>query len=135
METKDLDFFRSEVREFDEIDSQIKAIKDKIKPLNAKVRELTKKKTELQSGICDFMSRNEIDACNLNSGKLEYKETKSTKPLTMGDIRDKIKVFFETRFNETFKSSSAEEKAETFYNFIYKEEREVTPKTVLRRKN
>ena len=70
-----IEYFRVEVRQFDEIESQIKSIREKIKPLNEKIKTLRVKRDELQRGICDYMAQNEIDACNLNSGKLEYKES------------------------------------------------------------
>jgi len=130
----ELDFFRVEVREFDEIDTQIKTIQDKIKPLNKKIKELRAKKNELQGGICDYMKKEDINGCNLASGLLEYKETKSVKPITKAVIFDKLNDFFSKKYTDEFKQLNPDEKAKCIHTFIYEEDREYTPKTILKKK-
>lgn len=132
--SSDINFFKCEVKEYDEIDAQIKKIRDTIKPLNEQIRELTKKKNSLQVGICNYMEKNEIDQCKLNTGKLEVKETKVVKPVTKASIYDKMNEFFQTKMTDEFMKLSSEDKARELHNFIY-EEREYNSKTCLRRKN
>ena len=73
----DLDFFRTEVKSFDTIDSEIKQLSDQIKSLNIKLKDLKSKKSEMQGNICEYMAKNDIDTCNLKSGRLVYKESKA----------------------------------------------------------
>jgi hypothetical protein len=131
--TTPVDYFKCEVRQFDEIDSQIKTIRDQIKPLTAKVKDLMGKRKELQSGICSFMAENEIDACNLPSGQLEFKETKAVKPVNKAYILGKLEDFFQTDYTDEFKTLNPEEKANAIHNFIYTN-REYTEGTALKRK-
>lgn len=62
----DVDFFKSEVREYEDIDSEIKSLNDKIKPIQQRIKELKAKKSHLQGNLCEFMSKNKIDACNVS---------------------------------------------------------------------
>ena len=117
--TDEVNYFRCDVREFDDIDNEISKIKEKIKPLNDKIKELKIKKNELESGICEFMNNNEIDACNLKNGQLKMKETKTVKPLTKASIFDKLNLFF-TDSGEQFNSLSAIEKATVLHDYVYK---------------
>ena len=133
MSSTPVDHFKCDVRQFDDIDSQIKTIREQIKPLTARVKELMTKRKELQTGICSFMAENEIDACNLPSGKLEYKETKAVKPITKAYILEKLEDFFEKNYSDEFKKMNPEEKAGIIHAFIYTD-REYTPNTTLRRK-
>jgi hypothetical protein len=133
MENTDINFFKCEVKEYDDIDCQINKIKETIKPLNEKIKTLKQKRDDLQVDICSYMSKNEIDQCNLNSGKLEFKESKAVKPITKASIYDKINEFFDKNFTDEFKKLSSEQKARELHTFIY-EDREYSAKTFLRRK-
>ncbi len=135
MADKEVEYFKTDVREFDEIDEQIKTIRTKIKPLTEQIKKLTTKKTELKTGICNFMAKNEIDACNLNNGKLQLKETKAVKPITKGDIYDGMSVFFTSHYTDTFKELDPAEKAKALHTFVYQENREYSDKQTLLRKN
>jgi hypothetical protein len=135
MADQDVEVFKTEVREFDEIDSQIKTIREKIKPLNNRIKELTNAKNKLKTEICGFMEKNEIDSCNMNSGKLQFKERKAVKPITKGDICDSMSTFFSKHFNEEFKNMTPEDKAKTLHTFIYQENREYSDTQTLLRKN
>ena len=130
-----VEFFRSEVTEYNDIDHKIKLIKEKIKPLNAEVKELQSKKNELQRTICDFMSKNEIDQCNLSQGSLQYKETKTALPITKAVVFDKLNSFFDNQDMSEFNSLTHTEKAKKLHTYLYTEAREYKNNTCLRKKN
>jgi uncharacterized protein YbdZ (MbtH family) len=128
----DLEFFKSEVMEFDSIDLEIKHIGEQVKPLNARLRELKSKKSELQGNICEYMSTNDIDTCNLKSGRLVYKESKTVKPLTQADIKESIMSFF-ANIPNGFEGMTIAEKGQACIDYVYDENRETSVKSVLRR--
>lgn len=129
----DLDFFRTEVKSYDSLDSEIKELTDRIKPLNLKLKELKTKKSELQGNICEYMAKNDIDTCNLKSGRLVYKESKSVKPVTQTDVKDSIIKFFTQEVDEAFDDATSSEKAQALIEFIYEKNREASTKSTLRR--
>ena len=135
MADQDVEVFKTEVREFDDIDSQIKTIREKIKPLNNKIRELTTAKNKLKTDICDFMGKNEIDSCNMNNGKLQLKDKKAVKPISKGDIYDSMTSFFTKKFTEEFKALDPSEKAKLLHSYIYEENREYSESQTLLRRN
>ena len=63
----DINFFKIEVKEYNELDEEISNLTGQIKPLQAKVKELKAKKSELQGNICEFMAKNKIDQCNVSN--------------------------------------------------------------------
>ena len=129
----DLNFFRTEVKSFDTIDSEIKELMDKIKPLNLKIKGLKSKKSELQGNICEYMAKNDIDTCNLKSGRLVYKESNAVKPVTQTDVKDSIIKFFTHDVCDTFDEANSSEKAQALIEFIYEKNRESVSKSTLRR--
>lgn len=128
----DLEFFKSEVMEFDNVDLEIKHISDQVKPLNARLKELKTKKSELQGNICEYMSTNDIDTCNLKTGRLMYKESKTVKPLTQSDIKESIMTFF-ANVPDDFDKMTIAEKGKACVDYVYDENRETSVKSVLRR--
>ena len=128
----DLEFFRTDVKSYDALDSEIKDISDKMKPLTARLKELKSKKSELQGNICEYMAKNDIDTCNLKSGRLVYKESKTMKPVTQGDVKESIIKFFNVTDNDFYKMTSAD-KSQTLIDFIYETNREATTKSTLRK--
>jgi len=115
-----VDHFKCDVRRFDTIDHEIKELNDKMKPLQERVKQLKTTKKELEGTICSFMQTNEIAECKLAEGALLYKETKNVIPLSKGSIKENIIKFFkENNSNDEFKKLSVEDKAETFYKFVY----------------
>jgi len=129
----DLEFFRSEVKSYDSLDAEIKEISDQIKPLNIKLKHLKSKKSELQGNICEFMSKNDIDTCNLKSGRLVYKESTTVKPVSQTDVKDSIVKFFTQNVNDAFDEASPAEKAQALIEFVYETNRESSTKCTLRR--
>lgn len=129
----DLEFFRTDVKSYDSLDIEIKELTDKIKPLNLKLKELKTKKSELQGNICEFMAKNDIDTCNLKSGRLVYKESKAVKPVTQTDVKDSIIKFFTQEVDDAFDEANAPEKAQALIEFIYERNRESSTKSTLRR--
>lgn len=128
----DLEFFRTDVKSYDALDSEIKEISDKMKPLTARLKELKSKKSELQGNICEYMAKNDIDTCNLKSGRLVYKESKTMKPVTQGDVKESIIKFFNVTDNDFYKMNSSD-KSQTLIDFIYETNREATTKSTLRK--
>lgn len=129
----DLDFFRTEVKSYDSLDAEIKDITDKIKPLNLKLKDLKSKKSELQGNICEYMAQNDIDTCNLKSGRLVYKESKAVKPVTQADVKDSIIKFYTQELEDSFSKLSSAKQAEILIEFIYEKNRESSTKSTLRR--
>ena len=129
----DLEFFRTDVKSYDVLDSEIKDVSDKIKPLSVKLRELKSKKSELQGNICEYMAKNEIDTCNLKSGSLLYKESKTMKPVSQSDVKESINLFFQQVVVEDFNKMNNTDKAQELIDFIYETNRESSTKATLRR--
>ena len=79
---QEIQFFKNDVTQYSELDSQIKELKKKMKPLQDKIKELTKIKQEKQAEVLSFMEANELDMCNIDTASFELKSTKSTKQIT-----------------------------------------------------
>lgn len=129
----EIGFFKADVVKFTEIDSEIKKIKKQIKPLQDKIKELTKLKQEKEAEVISFMSSNELDACNTDDASFEVKSSKTTKPITKGDIYDRIFKFFSEEIKKV-QTKDPEELAKTLHNYIYVENREKDEKKVLKSK-
>lgn len=127
-----IDHFKCEVRRFDTIDSEIRTINEKMKPLQTRLKELKQTKKTLENTICSFMETNEIAECKLSEGALLFKESKNVVPLSKESIRQNIMKFFQDYYNDEFKKSSAEEKAESLFKFVY-ENREYKENKTLKR--
>ena len=127
-----IDHFKCEVRRFDTIDNEIKTINEKMKPLQSRLKELKQTKKSLENTICSFMETNEIAECKLTEGALLFKESKNVIPLSKETIRQNITKFFQENYNDEFKKSSAEEKTETLFKFVY-ENREYKENKTLKR--
>ena len=127
-----IDHFKCEVRRFDTIDSEIITINEKMKPLQTRLKELKQTKKTLENTICSFMETNEIAECKLSDGALLFKESKNVVPLSKETIRQNIMKFFQDYYNDEFKKSSAEEKAESLFKFVY-ENREYKENKTLKR--
>lgn len=128
-----IEFFKSDVKAYDSLDVEIKEISDKIKPLNLKLKELKSKKSELQGNICEYMAKNDIDTCNLKTGRLVYKESTTVKPLTQGDIKESIKQFFVLDNIKEILNKSSSEQAAALIEFIYETNRDASTKSTLRK--
>ena len=127
-----VDHFKCEVRRFDTIDTEIRTINEKMKPLQLRLKELKQTKKTLENTICSFMETNEIAECKLTDGALLYKESKNVVPLSKETIRQNIIKFFQENYDDEFKKSNAEEKAETLFKFVY-ENREYKENKTLKR--
>ena len=132
MSDSTIDHFKCEVRRFDTIDSEIRTINEKMKPLQSRLKELKQTKKSLENTICSFMEINEIAECKLSDGALLYKESKNVVPFSKETIRQNIIKFFHENYNDEFKKSNAEEKAETLFKFVY-ENREYKENKTLKR--
>ena len=134
MSDSTIDHFKCDVRRFDSIDNEIKTITDKMKPLQTKLKELKQTRKTLEGTICSFMKTNEIGECKLEEGALLYKESKNVVPLSKEMIKDNIIKFFKDEYSDEFKKSSADEKANTLFKFVY-ENREYKENKSLKRVN
>lgn len=130
---QEIQFFKNDVTQYSELDSQIKELKKKMKPLQDKIKELTKIKQEKQAEVLSFMEANELDMCNIDTASFELKSTKSTKQITKGDVYDRLYKYFSEDTDKTH-GMSAEEKAKFVHDYIYIEGREKTVNKALKAK-
>lgn len=129
----EIQFFKSDVEKFSEIETEIKNLKKQMKPIQDKIKELTKLKQEKEAEVLNFMNSNELDACNTDDSSFEVKSSKITKPITKGDIYDRILKFFSEEIKK-IQSKDPEELAKTLHNYIYVDNREKEEKKVLKSK-
>ena len=129
----EVEYFKSDIEKYNSLEIQINDIKKKMKPLQEKLKELNKLKIEKQQEVIQFMTVNELDACNINEASFEVKSVKSTKPINKGDIYDRIYKFFTEEFSK-LQTKDAEEISKTLHDFIYINGREVTEKQSLKTK-
>tara|TARA_B110000977_G_scaffold101067_1_gene132492 strand:+ start:2945 stop:3367 length:423 start_codon:yes stop_codon:yes gene_type:complete len=121
---QEIEFFKKDVGDYTDIDSQIKDIKKKMKPLQDKIKELTQKKKNKQEEVLNFMSSNNLDVCNVgDDAKLELKNTSVSKPITKGDVYDRIYKYFSEETENTA-NMNTQEKAKFLHDYIYIEGRE-----------
>lgn len=85
----DVAFFKVDVKEYNDIDEEISDLNNKIKPLNLRIKELKAKKSELQGNICEFMSKNKIDQCNVSGlDKVPTRKIVVDNPLSVGGLNN-----------------------------------------------
>lgn len=124
---KEIEFFKKDVVDYNEIDTQIKDLKKKMKPYQDKIKELTQKKKQKQEEVLNFMSSNDLDVCHVGGdSKLELKNTEVSKPITKGDVYDRIYKYFSEDADRT-KDMDNQEKAKFLHDYIYIEGREKIP--------
>lgn len=130
---QEIQFFKNDVTQFNELENQIKELKRKIKPLQDKIKELTKIKQEKQTEVLSFMETNELDMCNIDSASYELKSSKTTKQISKGDVYDRLYKYFSEDTDKTHGMNS-EEKAKFLHDYIYVEGREKTTNKSLKAK-
>lgn len=124
---KEIEFFKKDVGDYTEIDTQIKDLKRKLKPIQEKIKELTQKKKNKQEEVLNFMSSNNLDVCHVgDDSKLELKNTSVSKPITKGDVYDRIYKYFSEEVEKT-KDMNTQEKSKFLHDYIYIEGREKVP--------
>ena len=124
---QEIEFFKKDVGDYNEIDTQIKELKKKMKPYQDKIRELTQKKKQKQEEVLNFMSSNNLDVCHVGEdSKLELKNTSVSKPITKGDVYDRIYKYFSEDTDKT-EGMDAQGKAKFLHDYIYVEGREKVP--------
>jgi hypothetical protein len=79
--------FKENVRNWQEIDEQIKKIHEVL-------RERKSAKNELTTSILDFMGKYNIEDLNTAAGKIRYKLAVVKEPLSQQNIKDRVKEFF-----------------------------------------
>ena len=100
------------VKEYAEVSKSIKITQEKLKVLN-------KKKKELYKEVAPKLKTTNNTKCNLPFGTLKVVKTKRKIMPSKVTMKDKYISFFNTEFDESFFSMSAEEKAEALYKYIY----------------
>jgi|TARA_B100001142_G_scaffold327752_1_gene386145 predicted nuclease with TOPRIM domain len=120
---QEIQFFKNDVTQYSELDTQIKELKKKMKPFQDKIKELTKIKQEKQAEVLSFMEANELDMCNIDTASFELKSAKSTKQITKGDVYDRLYKYFSEDTDKT-QGLEPEEKAKFVHDYIYIEGRE-----------
>jgi len=124
---QEIEFFKKDVGDYNEIDTQIKDLKKKMKPYQDKIKELTQKKKQKQEEVLNFMSSNNLDVCHVGEdSKLELKNTEVSKPVTKGDVYDRIYKYFSEDADKT-EDMDAQGKAKFLHDYIYIEGREKVP--------
>jgi hypothetical protein len=124
---QEIEFFKKDVGDYNEIDTQIKELKKKMKPYQDKIKELTQKKKQKQEEVLNFMSSNNLDVCHVGEdSKLELKNTAVSKPITKGDVYDRIYKYFSEDTDKTV-DMDAQGKAKFLHDYIYVEGREKVP--------
>lgn len=124
---QEIEFFKKDVGDYNEIDTQIKELKKKMKPYQDKIKELTQKKKQKQEEVLNFMSSNNLDVCHVGEdSKLELKNTSVSKPVTKGDVYDRIYKYFSEDTDKTV-DMDAQGKAKFLHDYIYVEGREKVP--------
>jgi len=130
---KEIQFFKNDVENYNNIESQIKELKKKLKPIQDKIKELMKAKQEKKEEVLSFMVSNDLDVCNIDTGSYELKNTKSTKQITKADVYDRLYKYFSEEKDKT-EGMSAEEKAKFLHNYIYVDGRETIMNKTLKAK-
>lgn len=120
---QEIQFFKNDVTQYNDLDTQIKELKKKMKPLQDKIKELNKIKQDKQAEVLSFMETNELDMCNIDTASFELKNTKNVKQITKGDVYDRIYKYFSEDTDKT-QGMPAEEKAKFLHDYIYIEGRE-----------
>lgn len=124
---QEIEFFKKDVGDYNEIDTQIKELKKKMKPYQDKIKELTQKKKQKQEEVLNFMSSNNLDVCHVGEdSKLELKNTAVSKPVTKGDVYDRLYKYFSEDTHKT-EDMDAQAKAKFLHDYIYIEGREKIP--------
>ena len=124
---QEIEFFKKDVGDYNDIDNQIKDLKKKMKPYQDKIKELTQKKKQKQDEVLNFMSSNDLDVCHVgDDSKLELKNTSVSKPITKGDVYDRIYKYFSEDIEKT-SGMNPQEKAKFLHDYIYIEGREKVP--------
>jgi seryl-tRNA synthetase len=124
---QEIEFFKKDVGDYNEIDTEINELKKKIKPYQDKIKELTQKKKQKQEEVLNFMSSNNLDVCHVgDNSKLELKNTVVNKPVTKGDVYDRIYKYFSEDIDKT-QDMDPQGKAKFLHNYIYIEGREKVP--------
>jgi hypothetical protein len=100
------------VKEYAEVQKNIKIIQEKLKVLN-------KKKKELYKEVAPKLKTTNITKCNLPFGTLKVVKTKRKVMPSKVTMKDKYISFFNSSFDEHFIGLSAEEKADMMYRYIY----------------
>jgi predicted nuclease with TOPRIM domain len=131
---QEIEFFKNDVNNYNNIEQEIKDVKKKLAPLQEKLRELTKRKEEKQKEVLYFMQNNELDVCNTDDASYEVKTTKNTKQVSKADAYEKLLKFFESEKYSEIKDLDPEGKARFIHNYVYVEGREVSNKVSLKSK-
>lgn len=124
---QEIEFFKKDVGDYNEIDTEIRELKKKMKPYQDKIKELTQKKKQKQEEVLNFMSSNNLDVCHVgDNSTLELKNTAVSKPVTKGDVYDRIYKYFSEDIDKT-EDMDSQGKAKFLHNYIYIEGREKVP--------
>ena len=91
------DNLKENVKEYLEIDDQIKA-------LNKAIVERRKQKSKLSADILTMMNKFEIDNMNTKNGRLIYSVSNTSKPISKKNLVDGLNIYFKNE--DTAKSVS-----------------------------
>ncbi len=125
MNERNIEDFRKNVVDYNDIDIIIKKIKKKIEPLQNNIKILKIQKQKIQHNICKFMGSNNLEICNLPKevdcdAALKYTSTENMVPMKHDHIKSGLEKFFEENQdkNEVFRNLSSNEKGSFVFNYI-----------------
>jgi hypothetical protein len=123
LDDDNVEIFRREVKNFQDIDKHIKETKKMLKPLQDRLKTLTTERKTLEQDICGTMGANNITVAQLpnNTGKLEYISKKAMVPITQKTVKEKMAEFFDTGpgTNIGFNSYSSNQKGQSIFQWVY----------------
>lgn len=125
MNERNLEEFRKNVADYNDIDFIIKKIKKKMEPLQKNVKILKIQKQKIQQNICRFMGANDIEVCNMPKeidcdGALKYMCSENMVPMKHEHIQQGLTKFFEEKHDrsEEFLKLQNNEKGSFVFAYI-----------------
>lgn len=120
---EDVEIFRSDIKSFQKIDSEIEHVKTQMKPFQLKLKELRSKKKELEQEICLTMCKNNMHQAELQDTgfKVEFLQKEAVVPISQKIIKEKIVEFFERGAGSkiSFNSLTGIQKSDAMINYLF----------------
>jgi len=115
--------FKTSVKEFDELNDQLKLLRDQVKVLNAR-------KKQLEEVIIVFMSRNKVKKAVTKKAEITHKETTRKAPVTKKELPNVFVQFFTQYNQDAFIKKTPLEKASDIQDFIKSKGKSVTSQSL-----
>jgi septal ring factor EnvC (AmiA/AmiB activator) len=99
------DDVKKQLKEFLELDDQIKQAETKLKEIRSDIRTVKERHKELSEVIKKYMKDNEKDRLMTNKGTICIKESQRVTPLKKDDLAE----FLNEQFNDSYKACQVAE--------------------------